>query len=150
MTNLLWISQGTANECLRSSIVFGLPVCLYVLKNGPLLGTLISEISQNEVYSVNIFWDLLGIYSFLATFSNILSTQQESQCKSVCLSFCLSIRFVVTLTWSFFIGFLLFIYGLLPSNSHPSSNMGFVGPTINYMADKMAAACLFALVDTLT
>ena len=36
------------------------------------------------------FWDLLGTYSFLATFSNIVSTQQVSKCKSVGLSVMLS------------------------------------------------------------
>ena len=38
------------------------------------------------VHSVNIYWDLLGTYAFLATFFNIVSTQQESNCKSVGLS----------------------------------------------------------------
>ena len=53
--------------------------------------------------------------------------------------------FVGTLT---FIGFLPnFIYGLLPSNSYSSLNMGFVPPT--KIADKMAAACQFAFLDTL-
>ena len=33
-----------------------------------------------------IFWDLLGTYAFLATFSNTESTLQESIFKSVCLS----------------------------------------------------------------
>ena len=62
-----------------------------------------------------------------------------------------SVRYVVTLTWSFFIRFLLnFIYRLLPTISQPGLNMGFVGWIINKMADKMAAACQFALVDTLT
>ena len=65
---------------------------------------------------------------------------------SVCLSNGLS---VVTLT--FFIGFHPnFIYGLLPSNSHLSANMGFVGQKIKKMGDKMATTCRFALVDTLT
>ena len=36
------------------------------------------------------FWNLLGTYAFLATFSNFVSTQQESKCKSVCLSIMLS------------------------------------------------------------
>ena len=42
------------------------------------------------------------------------------------------------------------IYGLLNSNPHPNMNMCFVGQTMNKMPDKMAAACQFALVDTLT
>ena len=52
---------------------------------------------------------------------------------------------VVTLTWSFLIGFLPnFKYGLLPSNSHRSLNMGFVGRMITKTADKTAAAYQFA------
>ena len=47
---------------------------------------------------------------------------------------------MVTLLWSFLIEFLPnFIYGLLPSNSHSSSNMGFVRRTITIMTDKIAA-----------
>ena len=50
---------------------------------------------------------------------------------------------VVTLT--FLNGFLPnFIYGLLPSNSPSSSNMGFVRRTITKIADKMAATYQFA------
>ena len=48
---------------------------------------------------------------------------------------------MVTLTQSFFIGFLPnFIYELLPSTSRSSSNMGFVRHPIIKMADKVAAA----------
>ena len=48
---------------------------------------------------------------------------------------------MVTLTLSFFIGFLSnCIYGLLPSISHSSSNADFVRHPIIKMADKMAAA----------
>ena len=41
-----------------------------------------------------------------------------------------------------------FIYGLLPSNSGLSSNMGFVLRTITKMAKKISAAYQFAFVDT--
>ena len=48
---------------------------------------------------------------------------------------------VVTLTQSFLIRLLPnFIYELLPSTFHSSSNMGFVRHTITKMADKSAAA----------
>ena len=53
---------------------------------------------------------------------------------------------VVTLTLSFLIGFIPnYIYGLLPSNSHTSLNMGFVRPTITKMANKTSAAYQVAL-----
>ena len=53
---------------------------------------------------------------------------------------------VVTLTQSFSIGFLPnFIYGLLSSTSHSSSNMGFVQHPIIKMADKMAATYQYPL-----
>ena len=41
-----------------------------------------------------------------------------------------------------------FIYGLLPSNSGSSSNMGFVLGTITKMAENISAAYQFAFVDT--
>ena len=63
----------------------------------------------------------------------------EALLYSACLS-------VVTLTQSFFIGFLTnFIYGLLPSISHSSSNTGFVQQLITKMADKMAATYQYPL-----
>ena len=40
---------------------------------------------------LQIYRDLLGTYSFLATFSNTVSTQQESKCKSVRPSVCYAI-----------------------------------------------------------
>ena len=53
---------------------------------------------------------------------------------------------VVTLTQSFLIGFLPnFIYGLLPSTSHSSSNTGFVRRPLNKMADKMASTYQYPL-----
>ena len=56
-----------------------------------------------------------------------------------------------TLAWSFLVKFLPnFMDGLLPTNSSPSLNIGFVGRRINKMADKMASLCQFALVDTLS
>ena len=52
----------------------------------------------------------------------------------------------VTLTQSFLIRFLPnFIYGLLPSTSRSSSNMGFVRHPITKMADKMAATYQYPL-----
>ena len=64
----------------------------------------------------------------------LLFSASPSVCPTVHLS-------VITLNWSFFIGFLPnFIYGFL----------GFVGGKINKMVNKTAAACRFALVDTLT
>ena len=53
---------------------------------------------------------------------------------------------VLTLTQSFLIGFLPnFIYGLLPSTSHSSSNTGFVQHPITKMTDKMAATYQYPL-----
>ena len=59
-----------------------------VLTIEPLLDTLnfrnFSEREiQNAVYSVRNYWNLLGTYAFLATFSNTVSTPQVSNCKSI-------------------------------------------------------------------
>ena len=51
---------------LKGHIALDLSVRPSVLTNGPLM-----------VYSVKIIWDLLGTYTFLATFSKTVSTQQE-------------------------------------------------------------------------
>ena len=66
--------------------------------------------------------------------------QMTSHCfRLVCLS-------VVTLTQSLLIGFLPnFMYELLPSIFHSSSNMGFVRHPITKMADKMAATYQYPL-----
>ena len=66
---------------------------------------------------------------------------------SVCLSNC---PLLWPLSLKILIGSLSdFIYGLLPSNSGASSNKGFVRLTVTQMADKMATAYQFAVVDTL-
>ena len=71
---------------------------------------------------------------------------QDGRQNGCCLSMC---AVVVTLSL-FLMGFFPnFIFGLLPSNSSSSSNTSFVLQTITKMANKMAAAYQFALVDTL-
>ena len=51
----------------------------------------ITKFRLNEVYSVKITWDLLGTYTFLASFSNTVSTQKVYNFKSVYLSVHLSV-----------------------------------------------------------
>ena len=61
--------------------------------NGPLLGTL----NFRSLFRKN-YWALLGTYAFLATFSNTVSTPQESNCKSIHASVRPSVTFLVSVS----------------------------------------------------
>ena len=125
----------------QSSIVFSLSVrpsvCPFVCDHSnSVIFKRISSKFHIWIAFINLLFKFE--YRFYPTFDNQDGRQNGRH---------LSISTVmVTLTKSFLIWFLPnFIYELLPSTFHSSSNMGFVWHPITKMADKMAATYQYPL-----
>ena len=106
------------NECWRCSIVFSLPVCRSVRghSNSVIFNRIFSKF-HIWIASINLLFKFE--YGFCLTSDNQDGKQNGHQLSIFAV--------VVTLTQSFLIGFLPnFIYELLLSTFHSSSNMCFV------------------------
>ena len=107
--------------------------------------------SMHEVALMSCVTFILNCH-MLIYIMDLLGPRQRMLAELLCfrlvhLSVCPSVRrSVVTLTQSFFIGFLPnFIYGLLLITSSSSLNMGFVRHPVTKIADKMAATYQYPL-----
>ena len=125
-----------ANECWRSSIVFGLSVCLSVV-------TLTQSFFIG--FLPNFIYGLLSVPSHSSSNTSFVRHPITKMANKIAATYQYPLSWSL-LTQSFFIGFLPnCIYGLLLVTSCSSSNMGFSRHLITNMANKMAATYQYPL-----